>query len=201
MQTKFSLLYVDCSKNSPNPLSVIHGPFIFESKAAAEQALFFYVANRISESCSDLLLEYAMEIGIDTRPYTENNDISAKDMIYAETEKLNFNSLMELYSSISNDEGHCFSHRIEAVTPISLMESLLIANAVEVDGSVIEKFTLNRESKSLKENVFEAAFMNESMDNVVYRFSLEEVLSANFIPKCSSWQIGQHKIKPIQFST
>ena len=159
------------------------------------------MANRISESCSDLLFEYAMEIGIDTRPYTENNDNSAKDMIYAEAKKLNFNSLMDLYPSISNDEGHRFSHRIEAVTPISLMESLLKSNAVEVDGNVIEKFTLNKKSKSLKKTFFEAAFMNESMDNVVYRFSLEEVLSANSIPRCNSWQIGQHKIKPIQFST
>lgn len=38
--------------------------------------------------------------------------------------------------------------------------------------------------------------MSKYMAKVVYRFSFEETLSANVIPRCNSWQVGLLKVKP-----
>ena len=201
MKTSFSLTYVECSKSTSNILDSIVGPVLFATHESAVDALFLYVRSRLSDGLEDVFEGY-IENSDTLSTYSANDAMGY--VLNDFDEKVN---LIDYYFGFMSDDSSHSSYSITELPTVSLIDQIIDADAIEIDGDFIRSFSLpcpEEYSNNLLQNdlsVFlEAEFTDAELNLFEFCFSVEELTNANYDPVTKVWKVGEFDVLPIKFA-
>jgi hypothetical protein len=207
MKTTFSLVYFDCNKNVSDLLSATNGPFLFNSKEAAQERLADHVRNRIAEEYPDTIGMYAQSCGVDLFGFTEDrhDPISPAEVYYCLIEQKDFfnvKCLVDWYKKTTDSEGLYFEYKIEETPTTSFVELLCQADAIEIDGVFISSFDIVPIAKLAESSGFimEACLDNDPVSPHRYRIVYHEAQEATYDVQEKRWRVGSLDVRLITFA-
>lgn len=201
MKTSFSLTYVECAKSTSNILDSIVGPVLFATHESAVDALFLYVRSRL---LSDGLEEVFKEYIASSDTLSDYNANDAMGYILSDFDEKA--SLIDYYFDFMSGHSNHSSYSITELPIVSLIDQIIDADAIEIDGKFIRSFNLpspEEYSDNLLQNdlsvLLDAEFVDAELNLFEFSFSVEELTSASYDPVTKVWKVGEFDVLPIKF--
>ena len=203
MNTSFSLTYLECAHSTVDILEELKGnTTLYSSYESALDALFMYVRDRLSDGLEDVFEDYM-------NSHEELEGFSFKEAMgfilnnFDEKEKL----VDYYFNSMKSDNNHA-EYSIKELPTESLIDQLILADAVEIDGNFIRHFNLPSPedySDNLLNNdlssFFECELVDDEYKNIKYNFSVEALNDAVYCPVTKVWKVsGEFSVLPYRLS-
>lgn len=206
MKTVFSLLYFEASKFTTDLPNKIHGPFLFQTESAAQEALLNYIRHRFATAYLGQLVEHADLHSVDIFRYTRDDDSpmtsdEAMLMLMSEQEKLNFHVMSSWYSEIANENAQCFHFSISELPDSSFIEEAIAADAIEINDNFVRDFHITMPDKlHANHSIFiETSVLSGEGKTLETDISLSEAQNAIYCPRKKLWQVGNLDVSFIKF--
>jgi hypothetical protein len=203
MNTTFSLVYFECTKNPTNILEVTNGPYLFESEKAAEERLLEYIRNRIAEAFLDSFLEELTElevVGIEFDVSEELDSESAYSLMKKNADIFSFEFLVNRFNEWANDDDMFFGYKIEEVPTSSFSEEIMNADAVFINEQLFDSLSLASQDDNEFDMLFSVSGVTKELCRVEYDISMSDAYDATYESKERVWLVGNLKIRPVSLS-